>query len=52
MREATGAPVMMHRRTCKCIKHLEMQAAWQLRDAELAEVDDFLSEVTPSLGRL
>lgn len=45
MREATGAPVMMHQADLKLYQAMEMQAEWiRWKTPELAEVDDFLSE--------
>ena len=48
MREATGAPVMMHRQDLQMYQALEMQAAWlRVAAPPLTEVDEFLSEATP-----
>ncbi len=45
MREATGAPVMMHQDDVALYKDMEKQAEWiQWATPELAEVDDFLTE--------
>ena len=45
MREATGAPVMMHQDDVALYKDIEKQAEWiQWATPELAEVDDFLTE--------
>ncbi len=45
MREATGAPVMMHERDLELYRALDMQAAWLGMPAPpIAEVDDFLRE--------
>lgn len=48
MREATGAPVMMHRQDLQLYQALEMQAQWLRVAAPLpTEVDDFLREDSP-----
>jgi hydroxyacylglutathione hydrolase len=45
MREATGAPVLMHRADLSLYKALEMQAQWiHWATPELTEVDEFLTE--------
>ena len=45
MREATGAPVLMHQADMELYKELEMQAEWiRWATPEISEVDDFLSE--------
>jgi hydroxyacylglutathione hydrolase len=45
MREATGAPVMMHQADLKLYQAMEMQAEWiRWKTPQLAEVDDLLSE--------
>jgi hydroxyacylglutathione hydrolase len=45
MREATGAPVLMHQADIDLYKQMEMQAEWiNWATPELAEVDDFLTE--------
>lgn len=48
IRDATGAPVLMHEADLNLYKALEVQARW-IRWAvpELADVDDFLREGTP-----
>jgi hydroxyacylglutathione hydrolase len=48
MREATGAPVLMHEADLSLYKALEMQARWiRWVVPELTDVDDFLREGTP-----
>jgi glyoxylase-like metal-dependent hydrolase (beta-lactamase superfamily II) len=48
MREATGAPVLMHEADLSLYKALEMQARWiRWATPELTEVDDFLREGAP-----
>ena len=45
MREATGAPVLMHQADLDLYQQMEMQAEWiHWATPELTEVDDFLSE--------
>lgn len=45
LREATGAPVMMHEADLALYKEIEMQAEWiRWATPELSEVDEFLSE--------
>jgi hydroxyacylglutathione hydrolase len=45
MREATGAPVLMHKADLDLYQQMEMQAEWiQWPTPELTEVDDFLAE--------
>ena len=45
MREATGAPVLMHQADLSLYKALEMQAQWiHWATPDLTEVDEFLSE--------
>ncbi len=45
LREATGAPVMMHREDLQLYRDMEAQAAWSgFQAPELTEVDDFLRE--------
>lgn len=48
MRDATGAPVMMHRQDLQLYQALEMQAQWlRVAPPSLTEVDDFLREDSP-----
>jgi glyoxylase-like metal-dependent hydrolase (beta-lactamase superfamily II) len=48
MRDATGAPVLMHEADLNLYKALEVQAHWiRWPVPELANVDDFLREGTP-----
>jgi hydroxyacylglutathione hydrolase len=45
MREATGAPVLMHQADLDLYEQMEMQAEWiHWATPELAKVDDFLTE--------
>ena len=45
LREATGAPVMMHREDLQLYRDMEAQAAWSgFQAPALTEVDDFLQE--------
>jgi len=45
LREATGAPVMMHREDLQLYRDMEAQAAWSgFQAPALTEVDDFLRE--------
>jgi hydroxyacylglutathione hydrolase len=45
LREATGAPVLMHQADLDLYQQMEMQAEWiQWPTPELAEVDEFLTE--------
>jgi hydroxyacylglutathione hydrolase len=45
MREATGAPVLMHQADLDLYQQMEMQAEWiHWKTPELSEVDDFLTE--------
>lgn len=47
LREATGAPVLMHRQDLELYRALEMQAAWlRVPAPAITEVDDFLREDT------
>lgn len=48
MRDATGAPVMMHAQDLQLYQALEMQAQWlRVAAPSLTEVDEFLREDTP-----
>ena len=45
LRDATGAPVLMHRDDLELYRHLDVQASWiGMRPPESVEVDGFLSE--------
>ncbi len=47
MRDATGAPVMMHEEDLELYRALEMQAAWlRMKAPPITEVDEFLREGT------
>lgn len=45
MKEATGAPVMMHSEDLELYKHLDIQAQWiGMKTPEMVEVDSFVRE--------